>query len=148
MNLIMPVDRYCLFSAPFDHSNTSPEALHNVRERAKAAGLNPELLVDNTQDYLLWAFLTSSSEYRSDMQRLDGPGLLRVVGQMIEDGIQNVRRLVAASAPDSVSFNPVMRLPCVSHTDRAYRSHRFRPTAAVLDSDFLANEGAFLAKCD
>jgi len=91
---------------PFRSLEHVPEALHNVRERAKAAGLNPELLVDNTQDYLLWAFLTSSSEYRSDMQRLDGPGLLRVVGQMIEGWHPDVRRLVAASAPDSVSFNP------------------------------------------
>jgi 2-polyprenyl-6-methoxyphenol hydroxylase-like FAD-dependent oxidoreductase len=106
LNLIMPPDRYCLFSAPFDHTNTSSEGQHNIQERAKAAGLNPELLIDNTQDYLLWGFLTPSSEYTVDMQRLDGHDLLHVVGQKIAGWHPDVRRLVAASPPASISFNP------------------------------------------
>jgi 2-polyprenyl-6-methoxyphenol hydroxylase-like FAD-dependent oxidoreductase len=106
MNLIMPLARYCLFSAPFDHTNASAGDLSNILERARVASLNPDLLVGNAQDYLLWGFLASASEYPVDMQRLDERGLLRVVDQMMEGWHPDVRRIVAESAPNSVSFNP------------------------------------------
>jgi 2-polyprenyl-6-methoxyphenol hydroxylase-like FAD-dependent oxidoreductase len=108
MNLIMPLDSYCLFAAPFDRTHTSVESLNIVRERAKAADLNADLLVDNTQeDYLLWGFFTHIREYPVDMQRLDDRGLLRVVGQMIERWHPDLRRLIAEADPSSISLNPL-----------------------------------------
>ena len=71
MNLIMPLDPYCLFNAVFERTHTSAETTNSVCERAKAAGLNPDLLVDNTQDYLLWGFFTQADSYPVDMQSLD-----------------------------------------------------------------------------
>ena len=106
MNLTLPPDRYCLFTTAFERTHTAVEALNNVRGRAKAAGLNPDLLVDNTQDYLLWGFFANTSEYPVSMQSLDEGGLLRVVGQMMEGWNPDLRRLVAESAPHSVSLNP------------------------------------------
>ncbi len=104
LNLIMPPDRYCLFTAPFERKPGSVEVQSLARERAKEASLNPDLLVDTTQDYLLWALIASSSEYPVEMQRLTEEGLLRVAGQMMERWHPQLRRLVAASAPQSVSF--------------------------------------------
>lgn len=107
MNLIMPPDPYCLFTAPFDRTHTSAEALNSVRERAKEASLNPDLLVDTTQDYLLWGFFTHRHEYPVDMQRLDEHGLLRVVGQMIQKWHPDLCRLVAEADSSSISLNPL-----------------------------------------
>ncbi len=107
MNLIMARDPYCLFTAPFDRTHTSAEALNSVRERAKEASLNPDLLVDNTQDYLLWGFFTRLHEYPVDMQRLNEQGLLRVVGHMIERWHPDLRRLIAEADPGSISLNPL-----------------------------------------
>ncbi len=104
MNLILPPDRYCLFTAPFVRKHLSVEALDSARERAKTAGLNPNLLVDDTQDYLLWAFIARPTEYPADMQHLDTHQLLRVVDQMIERWHPDLRRFIAASEADSVSF--------------------------------------------
>lgn len=106
LNLIMPPDRYCLFTAPFDRMPISVAARSLAREQAKEASLNSDLLVDTTQDYLLWAFIAASAEYPVEMQQLTEEGLLRVASQMMEGWHPQLRRLVAASAPQSVSFTP------------------------------------------
>jgi 2-polyprenyl-6-methoxyphenol hydroxylase-like FAD-dependent oxidoreductase len=107
LNLMMPLGPYCLFTAPFARTHTSADALNNVRERAKEASLNPDLLVDNTQDYLLWGFFTHLHEYPVDMRQLDEHGLLRVVGQMLEGWHPDLRRLVAEADPSTISLNPL-----------------------------------------
>ncbi|MBO0778670.1 MAG: FAD-dependent monooxygenase [Ktedonobacteraceae bacterium] len=107
MNLIMALDPYCLFTAPFDRTHTSAEAQGLVRERAKAARLNPDLLVDETQDYLLWGFFTHRQSYPVDLQPLDEPGRLAVVGQMTERWHPVLRRIFAEADPGSISLNPL-----------------------------------------
>jgi 2-polyprenyl-6-methoxyphenol hydroxylase-like FAD-dependent oxidoreductase len=104
MNLVLPPDRDCLFTAAFDRTHISAEALNNVRERAKATGLNPDLLVEQTQDYILWAFIAHSSEYPVNMPSLDEERLLHVVDQMMQGWHPDLRRFVATSDPSSVSF--------------------------------------------
>lgn len=106
LNLIMPPDRYCLFTAPFDHTPVSVEAQSLIRKRAKEASLNPDLLIDTTQDYLLWALMASSSEYPVDMQQRTEEDLLHIASQMMERWDPQLRQLVAASALQSVSFVP------------------------------------------
>ena len=105
MNLVLPPDRDCLFTAPFDHLHISAEALNSIHERVRATGLTPDLLVDHTQDYLLWAFIARASEYPVGMSSLDEDGLLHVVDQMMEGWHPDLRRVVAASDPSSVSFS-------------------------------------------
>jgi 2-polyprenyl-6-methoxyphenol hydroxylase-like FAD-dependent oxidoreductase len=104
MNLIMPLDRYCLFTTPFKRAHISDETLNNVRELAQAAHLNQDLLFDNIQDYLLWGFIAHPTEFPVAMQHLDEHGLLHAINQMIERWHPDLRQLIAASAPDSVSF--------------------------------------------
>lgn len=105
MNLIMPPEPYCLFTAPFDHTHTAVETRNNLREKARDAGLNPDLLLEKTQDYLLWGFFAHASAYPVGMQDLDESGLLRVVSQMIKRWHPELQRLIAESAPNSVSLN-------------------------------------------
>jgi 2-polyprenyl-6-methoxyphenol hydroxylase-like FAD-dependent oxidoreductase len=102
-NLIMPPDRYFLASFPIDRVPASAEALNSVCEKAKAAGLNPELLIDNTPDHMLWGFFAPINECSLDMRCLDGHGLQRVVGEMMEGWHPDVCRLVAESDPSSIS---------------------------------------------
>jgi 2-polyprenyl-6-methoxyphenol hydroxylase-like FAD-dependent oxidoreductase len=104
LNLIMPPDRYCLFTAPIKRKPLSSAAQSLAREQAKEASLNPDLLFDAAQDYLLWALIASSSEYPDDMPQLPEQDLLRVANQMMASWHPQLRRLVAASAPKTVSF--------------------------------------------
>lgn len=106
MNLTMPPDRYCLFTAPFDRMPISAETLGSAREQVKKASLNADLLIDATQDYLLWALIAASSEYPVDIQQFNEEGLLRIASQMMAGWHPQLCRLVATSAPHSVSFTP------------------------------------------
>jgi 2-polyprenyl-6-methoxyphenol hydroxylase-like FAD-dependent oxidoreductase len=106
LNLIMPLSPYCLFTAPLARTHTSVEALSSIRQRAKEASLNPDLLVDTTQDYLLWAFIAHSNEYPVAMQPIKEADLLRIADQKMEGWHPNLRQLVAESAPGSVEFIP------------------------------------------
>jgi 2-polyprenyl-6-methoxyphenol hydroxylase-like FAD-dependent oxidoreductase len=105
MNLIMPLTPFCLFMAPFAHAHTSAEARNYVRERAREASLDPDLLVDDTQDYLLWGFFTHTNEYPVDMEHLDEHGLLRIIAQMIKEWHPDIRRIIAEADPATVSLN-------------------------------------------
>ncbi len=98
MNLTMPPDRGCLFTAPFDRMPISDEAVNSAHE-------HPDQL-DAIQDYLLWACIAASSEYPDNVEQLDEGSLLRVVSQMMEGWHPRLRQLVAESAPHSVAFTP------------------------------------------
>jgi 2-polyprenyl-6-methoxyphenol hydroxylase-like FAD-dependent oxidoreductase len=102
-NLIIPPNRYFLVNAPFDRAPASAETLSNTCEKAKAAGLNPDLLIDNTPDHTFWGFYAHTNEYSLDMRNLDGHNLQHAVGQMIEGWHPDVCRLIAESDPGSLS---------------------------------------------
>ncbi len=103
MNLVMPPDGYCLFSAPFEHARASDQ--DNIREKAKSAGLNPDLLVDTTQDYILWGLFAHMHDFPGDARHLDGQSLLRAAGRIAAKWHPDLRRLIAEAEPESVAFN-------------------------------------------
>jgi 2-polyprenyl-6-methoxyphenol hydroxylase-like FAD-dependent oxidoreductase len=106
MNLTMPPSRYTLFNAAFDHARMSADARHRIGLVAQAIGLSPDQLIDNSQGYMLWAFIAPADAYPPDAGSLDGRALQRFVGQMISAWHPDLRRLVAESDPGSMSFNP------------------------------------------
>src|SRR5579885_1845763 len=105
MNLIIPPEPYCLFNAPFDRTHTPVEMLNNVREKAKSAGLDLDMLLESTQDYLLWGLFAHASAFPADIRELDEQGLLHVVNQIMQGWHPKLRRLITESVPNSVSFN-------------------------------------------
>ena len=120
MNLILPPSRYALFSAAFDRAHASADELNRIRERAEAAGLDQELLLDNAQDYMLWAFIAHADAYSANTAKLDGRALQQLLGRMIEGWHPTLRRLIAASDPISVSLNPFktsVRIPSWESTN-------------------------------
>jgi 2-polyprenyl-6-methoxyphenol hydroxylase-like FAD-dependent oxidoreductase len=84
----------------------SADARNRIGEQAQAVGLHPDRLIDNSQDYMLWAFIAPADAYPRDAHSLDGYALQRLVGQMIAGWHPELRRLVAESDPGSMSFNP------------------------------------------
>ena len=106
MNLTMPPSRYTLFNAAFDHAPMSADARRRIGLVAQAIGLSPDRLIDNSQEYMLWAFIAPADAYPPDADSLDGRALQRFVGQMIAAWHPDLRRLVAESDPGSMSFNP------------------------------------------
>jgi 2-polyprenyl-6-methoxyphenol hydroxylase-like FAD-dependent oxidoreductase len=105
MNLTMPPNRYSLFNAAFEHAHMPAATRKRIGEEASALGLEPDLLIDTNQDYILWAFIAPMDAYPSSVRSLDGCALQHFVGQMIEAWHPDLRRLVAESDPNSVLFN-------------------------------------------
>jgi 2-polyprenyl-6-methoxyphenol hydroxylase-like FAD-dependent oxidoreductase len=106
MNLTMPPSRYTLFNAAFDHAHLSADARNRIGEQAQAVGLSPDRLIDNSQDYMLWAFIASADAYPSNVYSFNGCALQRLVGQLIAAWHPDLRRLVAESDSSSMSFSP------------------------------------------
>jgi 2-polyprenyl-6-methoxyphenol hydroxylase-like FAD-dependent oxidoreductase len=106
MNLIMPPSQYTLFNASFDHAHMSSSARNGIGEQAQAAGVNPARLIDNGQDYMLWALIASDDAYPSDIYSFDGHALQRLAGQVITAWHPTLRQIITESDPGSVSFNP------------------------------------------
>jgi 2-polyprenyl-6-methoxyphenol hydroxylase-like FAD-dependent oxidoreductase len=104
MNLTMPLAApYCLFTTAFDHAQESEEARNHVLASTSEIGLDPNLL-DDTQNYMLWAFFAHTNEYPADIQQLDEQDLLRVLKKMTSGWHPDLRRLIAESTPGSVSY--------------------------------------------
>lgn len=106
MNLTLAPSRYTLFNAPFAHAHHPADARTRIEEQAQAVGLNPELLIDGGQDYMLWGFIAPANTYPYDIHNFDGCALQRLVSQIIAAWHPDLRRLVADSDPASISFNP------------------------------------------
>lgn len=104
MNLMMAPKQYTLFNAVYEH--TTVDARIRIGEYAKALGLKEDLLIDTSQNYLLWAFIAPNDAYPSDVHRLDGRSLQHFVALSIESWHSTLRRLVTESDPSSLSFNP------------------------------------------
>jgi 2-polyprenyl-6-methoxyphenol hydroxylase-like FAD-dependent oxidoreductase len=106
MNLVMPSSRYTLFTAAFDASHRSAEALAKMRTAAESAELDFDLFLDTAQDYMLWAFIAQADAYPPDVQRMAGAALRAMVGGMTAGWHPLLRRAIAESDPASIALNP------------------------------------------
>lgn len=106
LNLIMPSRPYTLFTAVFDQEQPSPEAWERICEKAGLAGLDPAVLVDNSQGYILWAYIAPGDSFPLGANSPGGAALQRYIGEQIRTWHPDLRRLVAESDPASISFNP------------------------------------------
>ncbi|MGH3921265.1 MAG: FAD-dependent oxidoreductase [Pseudonocardiaceae bacterium] len=61
----------------------------------------PGLLFDNTRDYINWGFWTATEKFPSDVMKLRGEELVRLVMEMTPKWHPNMRRLFALADPDS-----------------------------------------------
>ncbi|MGK5632217.1 FAD-dependent oxidoreductase, partial [Streptomyces sp. URMC 123] len=98
----------------FDRERIAATAAATVDGRTiggadEAADAHPGALFDNTADYLMWSFSTLESRYRTDtaVTELDTAALQRLVLDMTEDWHPDLRRLVAASDPSTITPLPL-----------------------------------------
>jgi 2-polyprenyl-6-methoxyphenol hydroxylase-like FAD-dependent oxidoreductase len=101
LNIVLPPAGSFLFSAVFDGRTRTAEAFGHGLDLA-AAGLDGSALLDDVQDYVLWAFAAKRTSYPSDVDTLGGADLKQVVAERIRGWHPDLRRMVADSDPGSV----------------------------------------------
>jgi hypothetical protein len=110
MNLIMSLNQYTLFNAAFDHTDIGAAAHGQIREKATNAGLNPELLIDNSQDCMLWGFISPAHVYLANVRSLDGGTIQSFVEQKIAAWHPVLRRVIAGLT--LAAYHSIPSRPC------------------------------------
>lgn len=96
-NMIMPSQGCGMFVAPH-------ELTVGVNDETFA---HDEVLFDNTQSYVMWAYAANRRRFPADMSGLDGDGLRDLVSELIEDWHPGLRDLVTRSPGAAVSLLPI-----------------------------------------
>jgi 2-polyprenyl-6-methoxyphenol hydroxylase-like FAD-dependent oxidoreductase len=101
LNIVLPPAGSFLFSAVFDGRTRTADAFGGGLDLT-ASGLDGGSLLDNVQDYVLWAFAAKRASYPSGVDTLDGSGLQKVVAERIRGWHPDLRRMIVDSDPEGV----------------------------------------------
>jgi salicylate hydroxylase len=98
MNVLMPLDKFFLFCAPFDHAIKSSLQRHRIETIAKHAGLDDNVFFDKQEDYILWSFVA----HRKELQHTSGD-LREIVSEKIRHWQPQLQKLILAADPNTVN---------------------------------------------
>jgi 2-polyprenyl-6-methoxyphenol hydroxylase-like FAD-dependent oxidoreductase len=98
MNSIIPSAGSFMFTSAFDGRRRMSEAISRGHDLT-AAGLDPQLLLDDVSDYVLWAFITHRKHFPANASALDGAELKQIVDRDTHDWHPTLRRIVADTDP-------------------------------------------------
>lgn len=101
MNSFLPPAGSFLFTSAFDGRSRMANAIETGHPLS-AAGLDPQRLLDDLEDYVLWAFIAHSGRYPDHVSTLDSDELKTTVGRMIQRWHPALRRIVAETPPATV----------------------------------------------
>lgn len=129
MTSILPAAGGFLFTSAFDGKRRMSEAIRGGYDLT-TAGLDPELLLDEVSDYVLWAFIAHRDRFPMNISTLDGAELGRLTDRMIHDWHPTLRRIVTATDPATVG---AMRF------QRSTTDYRWTATPVTLIGDAVHN---------
>ncbi|MEV7011270.1 NAD(P)/FAD-dependent oxidoreductase [Streptosporangium sp. NPDC051022] len=99
-NMIIPPRGCGMFTAPQDFGGPLPPPGAGRAEQEDA-------LVDDTGSYVMWVFGAANGRFPGGLPGMTGEELRETVARMIAGWHPDLRRLVTASAPDTVSLLPI-----------------------------------------
>ena len=101
MNLVQPPAGRSLFTAAFAGRQQMTEAISHGHDLA-GLGLDPGLLLDDLEDYVLWSMIAHHREYPAGAGGMDGPACQKVAGEMVRGWHPALRRMIAETDPATV----------------------------------------------
>lgn len=93
MNCIIPSPGRFMFTSAFDGRRRMTAAID--KGDLAASGLDPDLLLEDLEDYVLWAFIGHRTRFPADVDTMDGRELAALVEGMASDWHPTLRRMVA-----------------------------------------------------
>lgn len=107
MNIVWPPKECVLFNAVFERKKSGAAEKLALEKKIKAANLNPDLLFDATEDYILWAFIARASSYPRNVEAFDGEALHCLVSERVKSWHPLLQRLIVESDQDSLTLVPL-----------------------------------------
>jgi len=101
MNLVQPPAGRSLFTAAFAGREQMTEAMRHGHDLA-GLGLDPGLLLDDLEDYVLWSMIAHHREYPAGTGGMDGPACQKVAREMVRGWHPALRRMIAETDPATV----------------------------------------------
>lgn len=101
MNSFLPPAGSFLFTSAFPGKSRMAQAIGAGHPLA-GLGIDPQRLLDDLDDYVLWAFIAHSGRYPSNVSTLDGVALKSAAEQMIGHWHPDLRRPVAKTDPATI----------------------------------------------
>ncbi len=103
MTLVMPPAGMSVFAAAFAGRAQLTEAIRDGHDLA-GLGVDPDRMLDDLEDYLLWSVIAHHQAYPAGAASLDGAGCKEVAQEMVRGCHPALRRMVAETAPATVRF--------------------------------------------
>jgi 2-polyprenyl-6-methoxyphenol hydroxylase-like FAD-dependent oxidoreductase len=101
MNCIIPSPGRFMFTSAFDGRRRMTSAIDHGHDLA-AAGLDADLLLEDLEDYVLWAFIGHDTRFPANLSTMDGKELAALVAGMASDWHPALRRIIAETDPAGV----------------------------------------------
>ncbi|MFC0430759.1 NAD(P)/FAD-dependent oxidoreductase [Kutzneria buriramensis] len=101
LNIVLPPAGSFLFSAVFNGRSRTTDAIGDGLDLS-AYGLTGAELLDDVQDYVLWAFAAKRADYPLDADTMPGPALQRLVADCLRGWHPDLIRMITESSPDTV----------------------------------------------
>jgi 2-polyprenyl-6-methoxyphenol hydroxylase-like FAD-dependent oxidoreductase len=105
MNVIMPLKKYFLFCAPFDHKIKNENSAEEIEQAAIKAGINPNTFFDSKENYILWAFIAHKKEFVTEL-RNQKSDLQNSVLKKISNWHSDIKRVLKEADPKSLTLLP------------------------------------------
>lgn len=103
MNVMMPLDKYFLFSSPFDRSEKIKNFGENIARAAERASMDATMFLNDDQNYVLWSFIAHKKEFENQ-NTTDLRGFVLEKTKIWEEGFH---RLIYLTDPDSLNMIPL-----------------------------------------
>lgn len=129
MTSVLPSAGSFLFTSAFDGRRRMSDAIARGHDLT-AAGLDPQLLLDDVSDYVLWAFITHRRNFPANASALDGGELKALVSGMVHEWHPTLRRVITDTDPATVATLRFQK----STTD-----YEWTPTPVTLLGDAVHN---------
>jgi 2-polyprenyl-6-methoxyphenol hydroxylase-like FAD-dependent oxidoreductase len=100
MNVVMPLDKYFLFSSPFDRFKKMSNSRNAIARAAEKASMDAAMFLNDDQNYVLWSFIAHKKEFENQ----NVTDLQRLILEKTKSWNEGFHRLISLADPGSLNM--------------------------------------------
>nr|WP_294793523.1 NAD(P)/FAD-dependent oxidoreductase [uncultured Mucilaginibacter sp.] len=107
MNVVMPLDKYFLFSSPFDRSKKMKNSGDALARTAEKASMDVAMFLNDDQNYVLWSFIAHKKEFENQ-NTTDLKGLVLEKTKGWDEGFHKLISLAHTDSLNMISLKTML----------------------------------------